>query len=797
VKPAPSVASAQRLARTGRARPRDFLTNWPLLAGLAVVLALLVMVLFGPVLAPENPYLAGQRSVTIEDGRVQAPPLPPAPDPPLGTDQWGRDILSMLLYGARNTLVACVFIATARVLLGWSLGAVAAWHEGALIDRLILSAIEFTSSLPMLLAGVMLILALDIRRGILVFMVALSLVGWGEIAQYVRAEFLVVRRRPFIEGARVIGLDGWGIAIRHVLPNVLPALTVLAMLEIGAVLMILGELGFVGIYIGGGTAIEGLSGFRQAAIPTIPEWGAMMADSRLWARSQPWMVFFPALAFFVAVLGFNLLGEGLRRLIQRGGVNTSFVFSRKMLVVLAVIVTSTAYIVTHVGPAPSYTNLAQRFDEERAMAHVEALAGARALGSAEADAAASYIAARLQEYGLQPFNSAEGYFQRVPLQMVEPVRQPELALLAHDGAVARAYRHRVDFAEDILRHAGSGAVTAPLTYVGFRGSPSGREFRGLDLRDRVVMYDPAAAPTGFDVEALIRGAQGLLLVDDDVRPRLQLAYEAQDYLRPPTIPTFHITRDAADSMLAGADLSLERLTGAVQQEPPASGWQQTDLPVQVRLTLELSPVREVTAQNVLGILPGTDVLLDEELVVVSAHYDGSQDPDGTVFAGAASSASPVAVMLDILRLWHEQGFRPRRTMVFAAWAGGMLERGGVYRYVEATRYSPLRSVAAIYLYGLGRGGSALTVSSASAELTDLIQRSGEALGVEVRMGDGPHLPGLPAFTGRCPSVALSWEGADDVAAPDDTLAGVDAAKLSQAGQMVNLALITLGREASY
>ena len=798
-------AQAQRRgrpARSGRVRPRDLLLNGPLVAGLVIVAALLVLVLFGPLLAPENPYLAGQRSVRIEEGRVVAPPFPPGPDSPLGTDQWGRDILSLLLYGTRNTLVACLFITTARVLLGWVLGAVAGWNEGRPVDGLIVGAIQLTTSLPMLLTGVILILALDIRRGIVVFMAALCLVGWAEIAQYVRAEFMVMRRRPFIEGARVIGLSGLGIAIRHVLPNVLPALCVLALLEMSAVLMILGELGFVGIFIGGGISAED-AGFRQAAIPDIPEWGAMMADSRLWARSQPWMVFYPALAFFVAVLGFNLLGEGLRRLIQRGGVNTGFVFSRRMVLVLGAIVLATAYIVTHVGPAPSYAHLAQRFDAGQALEHLRALAGeemaGRGLGTAGADRAAEYIAGRFQEYGLQPYSQWGGYFQEVTVRVVRPVEQPELTRLAGDGSVEEEFRHRVDFGADIRGHGGSGSAEAALSFVDFASTRvAPRDYRGLNLEGRVAMYAPAHAPPDFDLEALVRGAVGLLLIDDDARPRLELADEGQDYLRPPTVPTFRITPAVADRLLAPAGLSLERLAASREQAPAERPWRETRLPVRVRLNVQLSPVQEIVARNVIGILPGNDVLLDEELVIVSTHYDGEgQDPDGTIFPGATNNASGVAVMLDVLRLWRERGFVPRRTILFAAWAGGTLEHGGAHHYAESSRVSPLRPVAALHLVGLGRGGDVLALGGDRGALGELVQRCAAEMGTEVAPAQRAYVAYQDVFGRRCPAVTLSWQGSERIPLPADDLAGIDGDRLGRAGQIVNLALITLSRQAQY
>jgi ABC-type dipeptide/oligopeptide/nickel transport system permease subunit len=161
------------MVRQGRLRLHHVLLNGPLLLGSTIVLGLFLIVLFGPVIAPENPYLTGQRSLTYEAGEITAPPFPPSTTFPLGTDQWGRDILSLLLYGARNTLVAGVFIAMARLILGVGLGAVAGWYEGKLFDRFIMGVVSLTTALPILISGMILIYAFDIRRGLPTFIAAL------------------------------------------------------------------------------------------------------------------------------------------------------------------------------------------------------------------------------------------------------------------------------------------------------------------------------------------------------------------------------------------------------------------------------------------------------------------------------------------------------------------------------------------------------------------------------------------------------------------------------------------------
>ena len=130
-----------------RVRLRHVLFNVPLLIGGLIVLVLFTGVLFGPLLAPHNPYLHGRRVLEYVDGNLSSPPYPPSPRYPLGTDELGRDTLSMLLYGTRNTLVAAAFITMARLALGLSLGGLAGWNEGHMVDRVVMGVIQMLISL--------------------------------------------------------------------------------------------------------------------------------------------------------------------------------------------------------------------------------------------------------------------------------------------------------------------------------------------------------------------------------------------------------------------------------------------------------------------------------------------------------------------------------------------------------------------------------------------------------------------------------------------------------------------------
>ncbi|MBC7250284.1 MAG: M28 family peptidase [Anaerolineae bacterium] len=802
VRPARMPVEAPRGARSGRFAWRVVLRNGPFLVGLVIVLALLFLALFGPRLATYNPYLTSGQTLEMIGGKLVGPPFPPGEKYPLGTDQWGRDIYSTLLWGARNTLTACLFVTMARLLIGLTLGALAGWYEGKLIDRVVMGLIEMMTSLPLLLVGMIAIFALDIRRGIGVFIIALCFVGWGEIAQYVRSEFMTLRQRPFVEGARVIGLNDLEMIVRHLLPNVLPSLVVLALLEMGAVLMILGELGFVGVFIGGGSTTETLSGNETFA--TIPEWGAMLAGARRYARSTPWMVFYPALAIFVSVLGFNFLSEGLRRIIRETGVNTAALLSTRMILVVALISGVTYYIVENVGPAKSYANLALRFDEERVREDIRVLCDEehldRRVGKEGAQAAADYIAAQFQAAGLEWAGKGQSYFQPWETRVAYPLEQPELALLDADGQVVTRFQHQVDFGERLTRHGGSGTAQAPLLFVGFsRQSYDYAAFRGLDLRGRIVLYFADNAPTAFDSEALIRGAEGILIIDEEARAMNQLVAGGV-YMEQPSLPIFHITPAAANRLLEPAGLRVDELRARIEKaQEEEEEWFTQEVDSQVRMSLVMGPVEEVTAYNVLGMMPGADVTMNDELIIISAHYDNlGIDPDGTAFVGANDNAASVALLLEIARLWSEQEFRPHRSVLFAVWAGGQMPYSGVHAYFDNPLIyaSSMETVAVFQLDRLGRGGGALLVDG-DRNLIDLLRRSADTVGVTVAEEGGARLPYQNLWERRASTLLLSRERPATSYLLDDTADKLDLVGMSKAGQAINLALITIGREVHY
>lgn len=806
-----------------RFRITDILTNFPLVLGTLIVLGLFLLVLFGPLWAPKNPYISGQHIAPhydYEKDEFVRPPLEPSDEFPLGTDRWGGDLLSMLMHGARNTLVACAYITMVRVLLGLFFGALAGWNEGATIDQGVMGLIGVVTSVPMLISSMLLIFALDIRRGLPVFIAALAAIGWTEIAQYIRSEFLVLRKAPYIEGARALGLSGFAIAIRHLLPNVLPQLLVITFLEMGAVMMLLGELGFVGVYIGGGSRISiEVDVFVQEIfhLPDVPEWGAMLAEGFRYLRAKPFVVLPPAMAFFIAVIGFNTLGEGLRRQIAISGINTAFLLRKRMILVFVGMTMATVYIINRTGPAPWFARIAQAFNGENAYTHVEALADMEGRGIAQPGStrAAQYIATQFQAYGLGPAWKEQSYFYPVETRSVRTLSQPELTLLGQESSPQLVFKHMVDFGFVIDGHGGSGTAESQVVFVGFteKRAPTREDYKGLDLRHKIVMVLESNAPSDFATEALIRGASGILWVvgesAEDVRSQSLLQNPGGDYLRSPTIPVFKIRSSVASSILAGDGLVLDDLfTQTGQTHTLDHGWFTSPLSSRVYMQLQLSAPASHEILNVVGYIPGSDYEYAEELIILFTSYDGlGKDPDGSIFPAINHSASGIGILLEIARLWHEQGLDTRRSVLFAAWGGGTFDFIGAEEYLGDRfnfRFLPTFDASQhvapsviFYLDNAGAGGESLLIPpSAPTQLKELFEDTAIEVGVPIETSLVGTSSVRTHFPSRVPWIRLQWS--DAAVSPEmDVLDRVRVEKLQQLGEVFALAMTRVVRQTIY
>ncbi len=293
--------------------------NYPLWIGAAIIALFVAVAIFGPSMAPFSP-IEVITEVFRVGGQAYVPsvrPVPPltAPEFVLGTDIAGRDLFSRMLWAVRPTLILCSIIAAIRIILGLVLGLAAGWF-GGVAGRVINVLIDVALATPILLLALAVISFIS-KPDLTTFIIGLTLTGWAGTAVYVRNSTLLIRGAPYIEGARAVGVPPWGILSRYILPQMWPALPALISFELASTLIVVAELGFLGLFIGEAFVIMGRSGdINETPIGLTANWpelAQMMSD--FWSKMilTPWEVAIVGSTIFLLVFGFNLLGEGLRR----------------------------------------------------------------------------------------------------------------------------------------------------------------------------------------------------------------------------------------------------------------------------------------------------------------------------------------------------------------------------------------------------------------------------------------------------------------------------------------------------
>jgi peptide/nickel transport system permease protein len=251
--------------------------------GLVLVTLLVFVAIFGRYLAPYDPN-------EIDMG---ARFLPPTLEHPMGTDDFGRDTLSRIMYGARISLQVGIVAVGIAATVGTSLGLIAGYGS-RLPDEIIMRGVDILFAFPAILLAIAILAALG--KGVTNAMIAIGVVYIPIFARIARGEVLSIRGMQFIEAARASGSDGMRIATRHILPNASGPLIVEVSLSLAFAILAEAALSFFGL----GTQ------------PPDPSWGRMLSEGRAYFQQSPWMAIFPGLAIMLTVMGFNFLGDGLR-----------------------------------------------------------------------------------------------------------------------------------------------------------------------------------------------------------------------------------------------------------------------------------------------------------------------------------------------------------------------------------------------------------------------------------------------------------------------------------------------------
>jgi peptide/nickel transport system permease protein len=800
---------------------RNLVTNPALIFGSIILLGLVWLVLFGPGLTSANPQQTN--GVMLIEGEVYAPPFAPSSVFPWGSDYVGRDVQALVLHGARQTLTLAFFGMLARLVLGVFLGALAGWSQRGWLDRLVTGAVGVWAAFPFTLFAMILIQALGIQQGMWVFIFAVCVVGWGEIAQFVRGQVIAIKPQLYVESARSVGLRSDQIMIRHIVPNLMNGLIMLAALEMGGVLMLLAELGYLNIFLGGGfQAMIGETGRMQAVVAyysDVPEWASMIANIRNWWRSYPWMVTYPGIAFFVSILAFNLTGEGLRRFLDENQINLSRLFNKYTFSAGIGLVVILNLVLQGASPISVYRPEALKFNTRNVLRDIQTLSAmemqGRESGTPGAQKAADYIAQRMEEAGLLPAGEHGTYFQNLVNPRWHLTQLPTLAILNSNTDVETSFRYREDFAE-LAISTSFGEADGQVVGLAF-GEQTGPE----GARDPYRMVNSDASGwivivRGADLEKVHLGTvNGVLIVADDsfsVQQKDAYPFQPRRFIEIiDTAPVMVITPEVADRLLATGGSSLaefERMTGSVAPGQFAM----TSPGASLRMSLVPEMVEDLTQEfytHVLGVYPGEGAIagLDSQVIIVSAYYDGlGVGPDGTVYPGANDNASGVAMLLEMARLLKESAYKPDKTVLFVAWAGGeRAERLSVTNIMNARRGgNNLTVTTVIELSGVGYGnGNSIALSEESSyRLVRLFQSVADKLGIPTTTrGRNPHYGHEISFqfgARTALTLAVSWDGSDQLAhTVADTPEIIDPDKVYDIGSVTSLMLFVLARETDY
>ncbi|MGA1864414.1 MAG: ABC transporter permease [bacterium] len=277
------IPKKQKKASFLRELKNEFKKHRMAMAGLGIVLFLIFIAVFAPFITPHDPYAMDLNKQLLS----------PSAKYWLGTDKFGRDLLTRIIYGTRISLVLGLVPSLFSLLIGAVMG-ITSGYCGGKTDFIIMRLADVMLAFPSLILAMVVMYTLG--PNLFNIFIAISLVGWAGIARVVRSQTLSLKEKEFVEAARAIGVKGNRIMLRHILPNCLPALIVLFSLSIPEAIMYEACLSFLGV----------------GAQPPTPSWGLLVSRGKEHLFSAPWVAIMPGVAILITVMAFNFIGDGLR-----------------------------------------------------------------------------------------------------------------------------------------------------------------------------------------------------------------------------------------------------------------------------------------------------------------------------------------------------------------------------------------------------------------------------------------------------------------------------------------------------
>lgn len=448
--------------------------NYLLIIGVIIVLLLGVIVVFGDRIITYDPYGMQLQTFTMEGGELNVADIdvPPNRDHLFGTDIVGRDIFSQIIYGARYTLSLGVLIALFRLIIALPLSLIAGFGN-RVVSKIIDFFDSFFSTIPTLIFCIIIlnfnhIKSLRFDQSVVAFTIVLTFVGWSRLGKLLRERVKNILDLEFISGEVAIGKSNFLIAIQNVLPHLTVTIIIEIFFEIGRALVLLASLAVFKVYVGHTIYPYRLLGYRSDTFKATfdPEWGGLLGDSAYaLTAKKSWIAIFPALAFFVSILGFNFLAEGLKIEVNKRNSRVisrlrkipfhlspkTFIYQIKnikkyrkqvmfktsiVLVILIPLFIPTPESLYKIN-AKSVFSQVEEFSKDKYEG--------RMLGTKGRDKACEYIVDSLKGYGLKPYFE-EGYITTIESgDSIGDIEDNKLSILKDNGDIIDKLQFKKDY----------------------------------------------------------------------------------------------------------------------------------------------------------------------------------------------------------------------------------------------------------------------------------------------------------------------------------------------------------------
>ncbi|WP_425447989.1 M28 family peptidase [Dethiothermospora halolimnae] len=448
--------------------------NYPLLIGSIILVLFSILIIFREDIIKYDPYGMSLKTLKIENGEFisKDPDMPPNFNHLFGTDLVGRDIFSQIIYGAKYTLGIGIIVAIFRLIIALPLALISGFGNKK-VSKIIDFFDSFFSTIPTLIFCIIILSFNKIRdtefsQSVTMFIIVLTVVGWARLSKLLRERTKEILNEGFITGEVATGKSRMLIATQNVVPHLTANIIINTFFEVGRALMLLASLGIFNIYVGGTIYPYRLLGIENHPLKATfePEWGGMLGDSiHALMSKKSWIAFFPALAFFISILGFNLFAEGLKIEVNKRDSRfishlrkipfhlspKTFVYEIKNInkckkhVAIKFILIIVIVIPIIIPPPESLLKVnvntafghIMEFDKDKYQG--------RMVGTKGRDMACKYIVDNLREYGLESYFK-EGYIKTVDsIDTIGDIGENQLLVLDDNGEKIKDFKFRRDY----------------------------------------------------------------------------------------------------------------------------------------------------------------------------------------------------------------------------------------------------------------------------------------------------------------------------------------------------------------